>query len=114
MGESLARRSLLMADQPPKFSREQMALFQSLTELLSFAISNQSQNHRASFFILSNPISRKIVSLLYIKDKPLRHGERHAANLVVRKAERCPSGLALHPSLSPNTESLHSPVFYQE
>lgn len=50
-------------------------MFQSLTELLSLAIANQAQSHRASFFILSNPISRKIVSLLYIRDKPLRHGE---------------------------------------
>lgn len=72
---SAVYRANLTADPAAKLSRERTALFQRLTELLSFAIGNQAQNHRASFFILSNPISRKIVSLLYIKDKPLRHGE---------------------------------------
>lgn len=65
----------LTVDPTPKFSGGQLALFQSLIELLSFAIRNQSQNNRALYFILSNPISRKIVSLLHVKNKPLRHGE---------------------------------------
>lgn len=46
-----------------------------LVELLSASVLNQAQHQRATYFILSNPISKKIVSLLYVKDKPLRHGE---------------------------------------
>lgn len=59
----------------PKIPREKTALLYLLIELLSASISNNAQLHRVSFFILSNPISRKIVSLVYVKDKPLRHGK---------------------------------------
>ncbi|OCF33154.1 hypothetical protein I316_05199 [Kwoniella heveanensis BCC8398] len=56
---------------PAKLPREHGALLQSLVELLSFCIINHA--HRASYFILSNPISKKVVGLLYVRDKPLRH-----------------------------------------
>lgn len=56
-----------------KLTREQSTLLQLLIELLSYGINNHA--HRASYFILSNPISKKVVGLLYIKDKPLRHGQ---------------------------------------
>jgi len=59
----------------PKIPRERTALLYLLIELLSASVSNNSQLHRVSFFILSNPISRKIVSLVYVKDKPLKHGK---------------------------------------
>ena len=72
---SIQHRTLLMTASSLAFSRERITWFQCLTELLSTGVSNQSQPQRTSYFILSNPISRKIVSLLYIKDKPLRHGE---------------------------------------
>ncbi|WWC85689.1 uncharacterized protein L201_000555 [Kwoniella dendrophila CBS 6074] len=57
----------------PKFklAREHITLLQHLVELLSFCITNHS--HKASYFVLSNPISKKVVNLLYVKDKPLRH-----------------------------------------
>nr|XP_019014382.1 uncharacterized protein I206_00464 [Kwoniella pini CBS 10737]OCF53163.1 hypothetical protein I206_00464 [Kwoniella pini CBS 10737] len=57
----------------PKFklTREHITLLQHLVELLSFCVINHA--HKASYFVLSNPISKKIVNLLYIKDKPLRH-----------------------------------------
>lgn len=44
-----------------------------LVELLSFSIT--IHGHRASYFVMSNPIARKTVGLLYVKQKPLRHGE---------------------------------------
>ncbi|WVQ85221.1 hypothetical protein IAT38_007386 [Cryptococcus sp. DSM 104549] len=55
----------------PKLPREYGALLQHLVELLSFCVTNHA--HRASYFILSNPISKKVVGLLYVRDKPLRH-----------------------------------------
>ena len=55
--------------------REKALLFSGLIELFSFSISNTTQAARAAFFLLSNVVSRKITSLLYVKDKPLRHGE---------------------------------------
>jgi len=61
----------------PKLPRERVALLHLLTELLAASVLNQSQLHRASYYVLSNPISKKVVSLLYLKDKPLRHGELH-------------------------------------
>ncbi|KAK6905071.1 hypothetical protein I203_105890 [Kwoniella mangroviensis CBS 8507] len=54
-----------------KLSREHIALLQHLIELLSFSIANHA--HRASYFVLANPVSKKVVQLLYVKDKPLRH-----------------------------------------
>lgn len=86
-------------------------MFQSLTELLSLAIANQAQSHRASFFILSNPISRKIVSLLYIRDKPLRHG---GYNFMAHEnsADFLISRFTIRPSLPSNTQPLHPPVFH--
>ena len=59
-------------DPPYQLSREQATLLLQLVELLSYCLMVHS--HRGSYFILSNPISRKVVSLLYIKHKPLRHG----------------------------------------
>ncbi|WRT63528.1 uncharacterized protein IL334_000433 [Kwoniella shivajii] len=57
----------------PKFrlTREHITLLQLLVELLSFCVLNHT--HKGSYFILSNPISKKVVNLLYVKDKPLRH-----------------------------------------
>jgi protein phosphatase-4 regulatory subunit 3 len=46
---------------------------QYLTELLAFFVAQHG--HRAQFFILSNPVSMRIASLLYMKQKPLRHGK---------------------------------------
>lgn len=48
-------------------------LVQYLSELLAFFVAQHG--HRAQFFILSNPVSMRIASLLYMKQKPLRHGE---------------------------------------
>ncbi|WWD22828.1 hypothetical protein CI109_107322 [Kwoniella shandongensis] len=56
---------------PAKLPRERGALLQLLVELLSFCVINHA--HRASYFILANPISKKVAGLLYVKDKPLRH-----------------------------------------
>ncbi|WVR03282.1 hypothetical protein IAU60_000273 [Kwoniella sp. DSM 27419] len=56
---------------PAKLPREQNALLQNLIELLSFCVTNHA--HRASYFVLSNPISKRVVGLLHVKDKPLRH-----------------------------------------
>ncbi|GHJ88221.1 hypothetical protein NliqN6_4623 [Naganishia liquefaciens] len=42
-----------------------------LSELLAFFVAQHG--HRAQFFILSNPVSMRIASLLYMKQKPLRH-----------------------------------------
>ncbi|KAK8844620.1 hypothetical protein IAR55_006467 [Kwoniella newhampshirensis] len=56
---------------PAKLPRERGALLQNLVELLSFCVINHA--HRASYFILANPISKKVAGLLYVKDKPLRH-----------------------------------------
>lgn len=60
-------------DPPVKLSREQATLVQHLVELLSFCV--LSHSHRASYFVLSNPVSKKITSLLYLRDKTLRHSE---------------------------------------
>nr|XP_019048585.1 hypothetical protein I302_02357 [Kwoniella bestiolae CBS 10118]OCF27515.1 hypothetical protein I302_02357 [Kwoniella bestiolae CBS 10118] len=54
-----------------ELSREHIALLQHLIELLSFSIINHA--HKASYFVLANPVSKKVVQLLYVKDKPLRH-----------------------------------------
>nr|XP_018266504.1 uncharacterized protein I303_00479 [Kwoniella dejecticola CBS 10117]OBR88662.1 hypothetical protein I303_00479 [Kwoniella dejecticola CBS 10117] len=54
-----------------KLAREHITLLQHLVELLSFCV--LSHAHKASYFVLSNPISKKVVGLLYVKDKPLRH-----------------------------------------
>ncbi|EIW73149.1 hypothetical protein TREMEDRAFT_24823, partial [Tremella mesenterica DSM 1558] len=58
-------------DPPFRPTREQSSLIQHLVELLSFCVLIHA--HRASYFILSNPISPKVVSLLHLKHKPLRH-----------------------------------------
>lgn len=55
-----------------KLTREYTSLLQNLVELLSYCVVNHP--HKGSYFILSNPISKKVVALLYIRDKPLRHG----------------------------------------
>lgn len=57
---------------PPKLPRHRISLFIMLIELLSFCVLHHA--HRASYFILSNPISKKVFSLLKVKDKPLRYG----------------------------------------
>ncbi|OXH35304.1 nuclear protein [Cryptococcus neoformans] len=54
-----------------KLTREYTSLLQNLVELLSYCLLNHP--HKGSYFILSNPISKKVVALLYIRDKPLRH-----------------------------------------
>ncbi|ODN80464.1 hypothetical protein L202_02704 [Cryptococcus amylolentus CBS 6039] len=54
-----------------KLARNYTTLLQNLTELLSYCVT--THGHKSSYFILSNPISKKVVGLLYIKDKPLRH-----------------------------------------
>ncbi|KAK4688245.1 protein phosphatase 4 regulatory subunit 3, partial [Tremellales sp. Uapishka_1] len=56
---------------PMKLTRERATLLQNLIELLSFCVINHA--HRSQYFILSNPISPRVVSLLYVKEKPLRH-----------------------------------------
>lgn len=58
---------------PPILDRPKAALLGHLVELLSFCVT--MHGHRASYFVMSNPIARKTVSLLYLKEKPLRHGE---------------------------------------
>ncbi|ORX34996.1 component of IIS longevity pathway SMK-1-domain-containing protein [Kockovaella imperatae] len=57
----------------PSLSRERRSLLQGLIELFSFTLSNQNQAHRAAYFLLSHPLSRKVLTLLYFKDKSLRH-----------------------------------------
>ena len=67
---------MAIADPPahlPTLTRERKSLLQSLIELFSFTLSNQNQAHRAAYFLLSHPLSRKVLTLLYFKDKPLRH-----------------------------------------
>ncbi len=50
-----------------------VVLLQHLAELLAFFVSQHST--RAQFFVLSHPISAKVATLLYLKQKTLRHGE---------------------------------------
>jgi hypothetical protein len=54
-------------------SPSDVMLVQYLSELLAFFVAQHG--HRAQFFILSNPVSMRIASLLYMKQKPLRHGK---------------------------------------
>lgn len=57
----------------PALPRHRISLLIMLIDLLSFCVLHHA--HRASYFILSNPISKRVFSLLRIKDKPLRYGE---------------------------------------
>nr|ODO02203.1 nuclear protein [Cryptococcus depauperatus CBS 7855] len=69
---SLFRPLLEIADfKENHLSREYMTLIQTLVELLSYCVIHHQ--HKSSYFILSNPISKRIAGLLYVRDKPLRH-----------------------------------------
>ncbi|KAJ9098807.1 hypothetical protein QFC19_006284 [Naganishia cerealis] len=57
--------------QPVTLAAPDTMLMQFLSELLAFFVTQHG--HRAQFFILSNPVSVKIATLLYMKQKPSRH-----------------------------------------
>jgi protein phosphatase-4 regulatory subunit 3 len=78
---------MLMAE-PLALPRERTTQLQQLVELLSFTLLNHG--HRTTYFILGNTIMRHIVSLLYVKDKPLRHGEYRLGS-----CHECMSGYGL-------------------
>ena len=70
-----ARRGRLAdtpADPAFRLDRRQTAITHHLVELLYFCVMLHTQ--RSSFYVLSNPINKKVVSLLYLRDKPLRLG----------------------------------------
>lgn len=63
---------LIRLDTPLHLSRETGTLLHHLTELLSFCILQHS--HRSQYYVLSNPISVRVATLLFAKEKSLRHG----------------------------------------
>lgn len=65
--------SRLFTESPDPTNLTDVVLLQHLAELLAFFVSQHST--RAQFFVLSHPISAKVATLLYLKQKTLRHGE---------------------------------------
>ncbi|KAJ9106115.1 hypothetical protein QFC21_001257 [Naganishia friedmannii] len=56
---------------PVTLAAAEIMLMQYLSELLAFFVAQHG--HRAQFFILSNPVSVRIATLLYMRQKPSRH-----------------------------------------
>ena len=98
----------------PKLPRERVALLHLLTELLAASVLNQSQLHRASYYVLSNPISKKVVSLLYLKDKPLRHGALSGCVQTRTGRMLMLSRSSVHQVLLEASEPLYQPLLHQE
>lgn len=52
---------------------DHISLINILVELLSYCVTVHA--HRAQYYILSNPLAQKVCSLMYAREKPLRHGK---------------------------------------
>lgn len=50
---------------------ERVPLINTLVDLLSYCVAVHA--HRAQYYILSNPLAQKVCSLIYAREKPLRH-----------------------------------------
>jgi hypothetical protein len=87
-------------------------LMQYLSELLAFFVAQHG--HRAQFFILSNPVSIRIATLLYMKQKPSRHGKHSVSGsqalVLIGSTYSIPSLLQI---LFKGRKSLHSSPSYQ-
>jgi hypothetical protein len=58
---------------PTSVSNSDIVLLQYLAELLAFFVGHHTL--KSQFFILTQPVSVRLASLLYFKQKSLRHGE---------------------------------------
>lgn len=56
-----------------KLDRKTATQIQHLIELLYYCITNHTA--RAAYFVQTTVVNKKIMSLLYLRDKPLRLGE---------------------------------------
>lgn len=58
-------------DTPPTLTVKEASLLGVLVDLLSYCVTAHA--HKAQYYILSNPLAQKVCSLVYAREKTLRH-----------------------------------------
>lgn len=89
------------------FAPERAPLLTTLVDLLSYCVA--AHGHKAQFYILSTPLALQVCSLVYAREKTLRH-----CRLSLRSDADGSSCVALHQGMPPNWQPLHTSQLYEE